>query len=69
MPSEDTKILEFNLYKKSGKAPFIISADLECLVEKIDWCKSNPENSPAAKVDEHIPWGFSISMIFSVKSI
>ena len=36
MPSEDTKILEFNLYKKSGKAPFIIYADLECLVEKID---------------------------------
>ena len=69
MPSEDTKILEFNLYKKSGKAPFIIYADLECLIEKIDGCKNNPENSPAAKVDEHIPWGFSISMIFSVKSI
>ena len=55
MPSEDTKILEFNLYKKSGKAPFIIYADLECLIEKIDGCKNNPENSPAAKVDEHIP--------------
>ena len=28
MPSEDTKILEFNQYKKSDKAPFIIYADL-----------------------------------------
>ena len=29
MPSEDTKILEFNQYQKSDKAPFIIYADLE----------------------------------------
>ena len=29
MPSEDTKILEFNKYQKSDKAPFIIYADLE----------------------------------------
>ena len=28
MPSEDTKILEFNQYQKSDKAPFIIYADL-----------------------------------------
>ena len=31
MPSEDTKILEFNQYQKSDKAPFIIYADLECI--------------------------------------
>ena len=36
MPSEDTKILEFNQYQKSDKAPIIIYADLECLIEKID---------------------------------
>ena len=28
MPSEDTKILEFNEYRKSDKALFIIYADL-----------------------------------------
>ena len=33
MPSEDTKILEFNQYQKSDKVPFIIYADLECLIE------------------------------------
>ena len=32
MPSEDTKRLEFNQYCKSGKAPFIIYADLESLI-------------------------------------
>ena len=36
MPSEDTKILELNQCQKSGKVPFIIYADLECIMEKID---------------------------------
>ena len=27
-PSEDTKILEFNQYQKSDKAPFIVYSDL-----------------------------------------
>ena len=35
MPSDDTKILEFQ-YQKSDKAPFIINADLECIIGKID---------------------------------
>ena len=43
MPSEDTKILEFNQYQKSDKAPCIIYADLECLVEMTDVCNNNPE--------------------------
>ena len=36
MPSKDTKILEFNKYRKSDKAPFIIYADLESLIIKIN---------------------------------
>ena len=36
MPSEDTKALEFNQYQKSDEAPFIIYADLDCIIEKID---------------------------------
>ena len=36
MPSEKTKILEFNQYKTSDKAPFIIYADVKCLTEKLD---------------------------------
>ena len=58
MPSEDTKILEFNQYQKSDKAPFIIYPDLECIIGKIVGCKNNPENSSTAKVSEHIPSGF-----------
>ena len=44
MPSEDNKILEFNQYQQSDKAPFVIYADLQCLIEKIDRCKDNSEN-------------------------
>ena len=63
MPSEDTKILEFNQHQKSDKAPFIIYADLECIIEKIDGCKNNPENSSTTKVSKHILSGFFLSTI------
>ena len=33
---EDTKILEFNQYQKSDKAPFIIYVDFKYIIEKID---------------------------------
>ena len=68
MTSEDTKILEFNQYQKSDKAPFIIYANLECIIEKIDGFENNPENSSTTNVSECIPSGFSISTISSFKS-
>ena len=55
MSSEHTKILEYNQYQKSDKAPFIIYADLECITEKVDGCKNNPENLSTTKVSKHIP--------------
>ena len=69
MPSADTKKLEFNQYQKSDKPLFIIYADLECLIEKIDGCKNNPENSSTTKVGEYIASGFSMSLVSSFKSI
>ena len=69
MPSEDTKILEFNQYQKSDKTPFIFYADLKCIIERIDGCKNNPENSSATKVSKHIPSGFSMFAISSFRII
>ena len=69
MPSEDTKILAFNQYQESDKALFIIYTDLECIIEKIDGCKNNPENSSTTKVTEHIPSAFSSYTISAFKSI
>ena len=45
MPDEDNKILKYNPGEKSLKVSFIIYADLECLLKKIDICKNNPEES------------------------
>ena len=55
MSSEDK---EFNKVLEFDKAPSFIYANLKCLIEKIDGCKSNPENSSTAKVGKHIPSGF-----------
>ena len=52
MHSEDTKMLGFNQYRKSDKEAFIIYADLESLIIKIDECKNNPEESYTTKVSE-----------------
>ena len=68
VPSEDTEILEFNQYQKFDKAPFIIYADLECLIEMIDRCKNNPENSSTTNVSECILSDFSMATISSFKS-
>ena len=68
MPSEETKILEFNQFQKSDKVPFIY-ADFECLIEKSDRCKNNPEISSTTNVGKHIPSIFSMSAISSFKSI
>ena len=54
MPSEDTKILEFNQYQKHDKAQSIFYADLEYMAENTDVCKNNPENSSTTKVSKHI---------------
>ena len=56
MPFEDKKIIwknllkEFSQYQESHKVSFFIYADLECLIEKIDGCKNNPENSLEIRV-------------------
>ena len=68
MPSDSTKILEFNQYQKSDKGPFIIYVDLKYIIEKIDGCKNNPENSSTTKVSKHILSGFSTSTISSFRS-
>ena len=69
MPYEDTKILEFNQNQKSNNAPFTIYADLECMIEKIDGYRNNPEISSTTKLSKRIPSGFSMSTTSSFRSI
>ena len=53
MPSQDTKILKFNQYHKFDKARFIIYADVECIIEKIDGSKNNPESSSTTHISQN----------------
>ena len=41
----------------------------KCIIEKIDGCKNDPENSSTTKVREHIHSGFSMSTTSSFRSI
>ena len=56
--SEYNKILKYNHGEKSVKAPFIICADLECLLEKMTTCHNNPEKLSTTKINT--PSGYSL---------
>ena len=50
MPFKETKMLEFNQYHGFDKATSTSYGDLECLLEYIDGCKINPEDSSARRI-------------------
>ena len=60
MPEEYNKILKYNEVEKSMRVPFIISADLECLLEKMNTCHNNPEKSSTTKINKHTPSGYAL---------
>ena len=65
MPEEYDKILKYNEGEKSMRVPFIIYADLECLLEKMNTCHNNPEKSSTTKINKHIPSGYSLFTHYS----
>ena len=60
MPNEDNKIIKYNQGEKSIKSPFIIYADLECLLEKISTCYNNLEESSTTEINKHTTSGNSL---------
>ena len=60
MPNEDNKIIKYNQGEKSIKLPFIIYADLECLLEKMNTCYNNPKESSTTEINKHAPSGYSL---------
>ena len=60
MPNEYNKIIKYNQGEKSIKLPFIIYADLECLLEKISICNNNPEELSTTEVNKHTSSGYSL---------
>ena len=59
MSSEGIKMLEVNQYQRSDQVTFIIYANLECTIGKIDECKNDPENLSTTKVKKNVLLDFS----------
>ena len=60
MQTNDNNTTKYNQGEKSIKLPFIVYADLECLLGKMSTCYSNPEKSSTNKINKHTPSGYSI---------
>ena len=60
MPTKDNNIIKYNQGEKSIKLPFVVYADLECLLEKMNTCINNPNESSTTEINKHIPTGYSI---------
>ena len=60
MPTKDDNTINYNHGEKSIKLPFVVYADLECLLEKMSTCNNNSEESSTTKINKHTPSGYSI---------
>ena len=60
MPTKNNNIIKYNHGEKSIKLPFVIYADLECLLEKMSTCINNSNESSTTKINKHTPSGYSI---------
>ena len=59
MLTKNDNIIKYNHGEKSMKVPFVIYADLECLLKKMSTC-INPNESSTTKINKHIPSDYSI---------
>ena len=60
MATKDNNIIKYNQGEKSIKLAFIIYADLECLLEKMDTCYNKPKKSSTTEINKHAPSGYSL---------
>ena len=65
MAEEGKKILKYRSGDNPLKAPFIIYADLECLLKKEQSCQNHPKKSHTLRKAKHKPSGYSWGLICS----
>ena len=58
-------ILEYSEGAKSLKIPYVIYADLECLLLKQQSCQNNPDKSYTERKAMHEPCGYSLDLVSS----
>ena len=57
MPTKENNVIKYNHGEKSIKLPFVVYADLECLLEKMSTCYNNPNESSTTKINKYTPSG------------
>ena len=60
IPTKDNNTIKYNQGEISTKLPFVIYADLECLLEKMSTCQNNPNESSTTEINKHTPSGYSL---------
>ena len=65
MPNDDNKVLKYIPGKKSLEHPFIIYADLECILRILDTYQNNPEKSYTENKALHVPSGYALVLCCS----
>ena len=60
MPTKDHNIIKYNSGEKSTKLPFVVYADLECLLEKMSTCQNNPNELSTTEINKYVPSGYSL---------
>ena len=68
MPTQGNETLKSNHGEKPLKTPFVIFADLECLLIKQQSCQNNPNEPYTERKAMHEPCGYSLSLISSFDS-
>ena len=65
MPTQFKKTLKYNYGEKSLKTPFVIYADLECLLLKQQSCQYNPDESYTGRKAIHKPCVYALNLVSS----
>ena len=60
MPTIENNTIKYNQGEKSIFLPFVVYADLECLLEKISICQNNTRESSTTEINKHTPSGYSL---------
>ena len=61
--NDNDKWLTFKNYGKQLSSPFVIYADFECLLPKVQSCNPNPEKSSTIPVEKHVPCRYCYKIV------
>ena len=65
MPKEGENKMTFMNHHKQMKAPYVVYADFECVLRKIEGCEPAPNSSYTVKTEKHEPCGFLYMVVRS----